>query len=664
MFETAIPTNLGIAMKLMLWALLVLAVTFQPSDSRAYQSPDNPVDQTSPRKTRNIGDLKPKPVSRGSWSVEGFNRVIHIHESDTTESNSAGTYSHRPLFALIESDKPIKGYPSIALNVSLEPDGFVLIDFAASLTTTDFQAIAAAEMLQQDAARLKSSSGVPNKVIVTKWPITHAIVDCRRKRKILSTSETDSLNSINDRIPFSLRFSPEDLNSFLEGVGDDSVSFVFHYTYENRRVASGGITAEAKRSVVTAVKQIVNQKLTEGHRNGTIPLFQHHVNSIRRDASVHVNRVIRAQHKDLLPMIDSLEPLIGKLFDLDNEPTFAEINGDPALNSEVYKSLAPLLEKWQTEDEVVDNQNKENEQTDKEAYKNSIGFGIKIPIGKASIGADGKGSSEISRERRNLLKTEFGVTTKESDSGEYYVPYSIAVYKYNDVAVDALVSESSTAFLGLGSDDSYLEEPPVPASYTLSRLTQLIKEWKPSGPTRVEALKARIADAKMKAKLEAEIAASVQIRHSEAEGRLKVAEGDMAAAKELLNTSAKGLAEIEAEIASLNKQIAGLPKDVIKGNPQGPVRGSLSGRPLPTEPNPAIPPLMEKLRTASARQKALTMEVATQELKLAQSKGEVTKGQEALLLLTKDVDQAQEKSRKANALVEALEAIASEPSVR
>jgi len=80
------------------------------------------------RKPRNF--RKPEGANR---RVEGFNRVVHIHQADGTDAGAKGLYFYRPLLALEENPKPQAGYPPIVLKAKAQVDGTLKLTFAARL---------------------------------------------------------------------------------------------------------------------------------------------------------------------------------------------------------------------------------------------------------------------------------------------------------------------------------------------------------------------------------------------------------------------------------------------------------------------------------------------------------------------------------------------------
>jgi hypothetical protein len=475
-------------------ALAVLAVPARAEPRQEGDKVPEPKAGQGPGKTKTIGNVKPKRGSEAFWRVEGFNRVVRLHQADTTDAGARGLYFHRPLFTFVEAAKPLAGYPAIVHKVKKLPGDAVELTFVVLLTMPEFCRLAEAVVWAQDGEALRAQGLQAEQVKVLPWPITHAVVDCKVGKEVLASAETESLASIDDRIPFKLVLQSDGLDKFLAGVKDDEVTFTFSYTYENRRVAEGTASASVTKSVRAVVDQSLAQNLTPGQRDGTLPIFQQHVNAIERDVRVKVNRVVRAQDKSLLPLLDPATSVVGKLFELSKEPTFEELQGDKDLNQKVYEALKPLIETWSSSKERKKGGSEEKEYKETTKATDNFSLDLKIPIGGANLGVGGGGTDETTRERRNLLKTEYGVTTKEDRGGQFYVPYSIRVYKFNTGKVKAELEESTQIFLAVGESDQYLEDTPVGPGYTAAKLRELVARAGLRKPTRGDRLEDLLAD--------------------------------------------------------------------------------------------------------------------------------------------------------------------------
>jgi hypothetical protein len=61
-------------------------------------------------RTRSVGSVKPKPLAQAEWPIPGLNRVVGIHQADTTDSTLTPVFFVRPLWALVERSEPLPGY--------------------------------------------------------------------------------------------------------------------------------------------------------------------------------------------------------------------------------------------------------------------------------------------------------------------------------------------------------------------------------------------------------------------------------------------------------------------------------------------------------------------------------------------------------------------------
>ncbi len=123
-----------------------------------------------------------------------------------------------------------------------------------------------------------------------------------------------------------------------------------------------------------------------------------------------VVRAVRAQHPSLLPLLDGSNSLAGKALELNREVTFDELQGDKALNDQVSKYLAPLVQRYNDSRQTDSKTSKEGEKKTTTKMTVGGGFGFKIPVINVDLNA--KADSDTTREMRDLVKREWGVTTK------------------------------------------------------------------------------------------------------------------------------------------------------------------------------------------------------------------------------------------------------------
>src|SRR5207253_4029098 len=113
------------------------------------------------------------------WRVDGFNRVVHIHQADGTDPGAKALYFYRPLLALEENPTPLPGYPPIVMKAKPQTDGAVKLTFAVRLGLPAFDTVAKFQIGQQDAESLRIQQLRAEQVKIEPWPISHAIIDCK-----------------------------------------------------------------------------------------------------------------------------------------------------------------------------------------------------------------------------------------------------------------------------------------------------------------------------------------------------------------------------------------------------------------------------------------------------------------------------------------------------
>lgn len=632
-------------------AVLLAAIAWSTVSAVA-QEKRSPAATEAHGKIRSLGDAKPSRKSAAAWPVAGFNRVIHIHQADGTDAGAKALYFCRPLLALEQRARELPGYPPIVLKVKPQPGGSVRLGFAVRLACEEFEAIAKARIGMQDADALRAQGLRPEQVKIEPWPITHAVVDCKLEGESepLASSETESLASADELIPFNLTFTPDALMRFKKGFADNELLFAFAYTFEGRKVAEAWVASQAAKDIRAVVDQVVRSHLTPGQKVGSAPIFQHHLHTVERDARVRLTRVIRAQHKDLFPVLtDQSVSAASKLFELNKEYTVDELQGDKALMDAVAQYLRPLVESWSEGDSRSTKLTREDEDKRTDTRTNKANFGITIPIKGAELKVGGDVDSTVTDERRNLLRNEYGVETKKDSSGQFYVPYSIKVFKYNTGKQTTEVEETQMAFLAIGEVDQYLQDTPVSAHFTTARLKALIGQAgarpRMVGDTIEDAI-ARTTAALGTARDRLEKARRV---HQSAVTELTAAENSLTSARnELAEASAK-LPEIRQRVADQEAAVRSMPREVPAV--QGPIRGFLGGGPprVPMKPNPDLPAQEQRLNELRAEQDRSVAAEAAASVKVGQ-------GATAAATARASVDHAAEQLETAQTIVTRLEA--------
>ncbi len=592
-----------------LLALVLLVLPLAAQDKPPQDKPAPPLKST--------GAFKPSRISQAPWPVDGFNRVLHVHTADQTDAGAKGLYFYRPPLALDEAASPPAGFPAIVHKAKVLPSGATQLWFAARLAVKEFHPIARALVWEQDREALKLSGVRLDQVDVRPWPITHAVVDCKidGEKEPLASGETDVLGTTGEVMPFTLTFTPEAVGRFRRAFADGELRFSFAYTFEGQRVAEGSATATASKVFRTAAEDSLRQHLTPGQRAGTTPIFRAQMTAIDRDLKARVTRVIRAQNPALFPLLsEGSGSLVGKLFEFNKEFTADELQGDKAVAEAVAGYLKPLVETWAEADKKDDKLTREGETKHSVIRVEELGFGFKLGFGKegkasGSFDANTKNTNTTTDDRRDLLRSEYGVETKLDKGGQFYVPYSIKTFKTTTGGGKTELEDSTVAFLAVGEANQYLQETAVPADFTAVKLKALLaKDARKPKPERDD-LDTLIADAVKAADAAKDRHTKATAAHAKTNAEAVAAQNDLAAAKQAVTAAAtqEQTARTHAELAAF--ALKGVPAMIPVSNE--PVRGRLGGGVpnIPMKPNPDHTVAQKKSEEAA---KALEAAIAQQ----------------------------------------------------
>jgi hypothetical protein len=480
-------------------------------------------------RTRSAGLTKPRPVAQAEWTVDGFNRVIRIHQADTTDSTLNRVFFAAPLLALVEKPKPIAGYPSIVLDED-QQHGVTSLTFKALLFLKEFRPVGEAQVAKQFADGLSQLGIRPDEVDIRKWPIQHCLVDCRVGGKVLATAQTGSLVSVSETIDFTLDFTPEALAEFRKAASKGNVEFVFAYTFENTQVAKGEVTTEASKTVSRVVNDVLRNSITQAQRNGDQPILTKQVQDIAQTCRMSATRTVRLQHKELLPLLNEQTSLTDKLFTKQDPVKWDDLDKNDKLREEVAKVVQPLVQSWADADLIKWSKESEKENRAEVTTKANGSFGFTLPIPKVPIELKGGVDRVETDTRRDFLKDEYGVTTSRSKDGKYYVPTDVQYFKWGGGKDVVVIDESNVVYLAVGQSNNYFEDTRVPITYTAGKLRELLASADVTKPQPVPTRKEKLVEAEwalMEAQTRARLAKEkvadlgVQLKSAVADKRLR-----------------------------------------------------------------------------------------------------------------------------------------------
>jgi len=402
------------------------------------------------------------PFTRNIDGISAELRTVQIYPEDqNSRVRIPGRYYHRPLLVLVESPRPVRvGYPRIvhAIDDESATDGSLYLYFLVRLSTPEFRAQCRTAVLLQDHDNAIHAATAADKVTVDPWPLEHMIVLCRNTstKEVLGSYESGGLSGVRDDLAFSVKFTPEHLAQFLHDAARDRVEFVFYYTYLGKQTYSGSVEIKGDKDLsITVTSSLTSEQLTNQS-----PIFQNDRNRVSRNVSTRIERVVRAEHKDLIPLLDTaglMERMLEPHQALSLEDLKAQTNARAEAQLAAYlKPLIVSLNETGTDSEIkydID----ESEPTKVKA--GGRGFTL-FAIGFRS-------SSDDATERAlHRLENASGVTFGKAKNEEVYRPHKITYYTLHQGWEKVTFNEQSTVYLSVGSDSSYLEDTAVPAGFT------------------------------------------------------------------------------------------------------------------------------------------------------------------------------------------------------
>ncbi|MEO2090855.1 MAG: hypothetical protein ABGY75_15345 [Gemmataceae bacterium] len=208
---------------------------------------------------------------------------------------------------------------------------------------------------------------------------------------------------------------------------------------------------------------LAGQRLRSEQVAGKEPILQGEAHDATRHVSMTVQKTVRASRPDLLPLLDH-QTLLPKLFADDGEITLKSLkDGDADTAKRLVEYLTPHLEQVREayggdQSGITVHQVGEQDLTQKGVSGGLSLFGL-------SLG----GSLSNTRQREVLDRVEQATGSKwgYDKSTERFRPHSVKKFKLLTGSESLQIDENSTAFLSVGPENRYLEETPIPSSFTL-----------------------------------------------------------------------------------------------------------------------------------------------------------------------------------------------------
>lgn len=421
----------------------------------------------------------PGPVSSSKIHFKTMDgrelRTILVDLPDVTDDRTfTGLRFHRPLFALAERDTPFeKGLPPVIDYIRREPNGLVLVRFRVIISSPEFLKQCRDAILDQERKLLAREHLTQDDINPQPWPLLHCVISIRDavSREILGVSQTDTLTGTNE-FTFTESFTQGAYQKLLTLIRSGDLDFVYTYSYVGETVFPGSVELKGVKKAKLSAKQ----KLRSAQVEGKEPIFQSEANEAFRNVYISVQKIVRLSHKDLIPKIDQ-PVLFQKLFADDGEITFKSLNAsDEHTKAMLVNYLKPHLEQVRNsysgeKTDITIHEDKEIKSTTSTPPVVSTGVNIPLPlpipialslgISKSLGDPETKGKEIIDRvEKATGSKWAYDKAT------ERWRPHSVSKLKFLNGDDQEIIDESSAAFISTGAQNGYLEEPPVPVTFT------------------------------------------------------------------------------------------------------------------------------------------------------------------------------------------------------
>ncbi|MBX9584047.1 MAG: hypothetical protein K2X87_27415 [Gemmataceae bacterium] len=460
--------------KVALVALVTLAgwlVLASAGDDPNKKPPGDPKDGKvdGPTSSRTHDDADPEPISPSyvTFKING-KEVRSAGISPQARTSNALKYKPglrfpKPLLALVERDAPVKpGLPPVVDDIETAEDGSAWLQFRTVIGTPDYFRQCRDAVLAQERDLLKAEKLTEQDVRIEPWPLKHCVVTAQHPitGRVLGVGQSQTLTGRKEEFTFAIRFDPAELREVLGLIRAGRLEFVYSYTYVGRTEYSGKVDLKGVKNA----KVVASQKLQS--KQAGDPVFQAEANEAVRHVLVSVERTTRANHKDLLPLLNQpgqFDALFQKLFADDGVVNLAELKkGDEKAAEMVAAYLKPHLEQVR-ESFGEDKSTITIDQTEVgKEIKGSVGGGLNLGFISFGGGYDETKKEEVLRRLEQVTGSKW---VKEMNT-EKYRPHAITKLKFQSGADQVVIDESNTVFLSVSRENGYLEDSPVPVTFT------------------------------------------------------------------------------------------------------------------------------------------------------------------------------------------------------
>lgn len=466
--------TMAVAIPFLSWLLLVSGQ--ENADKKAPETAKKIEADKSPQAGRFHAQARPgKPGSSKVRFASEDGRLLRMVLNDlpdeTDGKNFPGLRFHRPLFALAERDTPLQSdLPPIIDYIRRNADGTMLVRFRVIVSTPGFRKKCRDAVLDQERKLLAEKGLTQDDIDVEPWPLLHCVITVRDSgsRQIIGVDQTDTLTG-TDEFNVTLTLAPKEYREMLALIDKGDVDFVYSYSYVGSTVHQGNVDLKGAKNA----KLIASQKLRSEQIEGKEPIFQGEANEAARHVYVTVQKTMRVTHKDLIPLLDQPN-LFQKLFADDGQITFKDLKqGDEQTALMLAAYLKPHLEQVREsyggeKSDIKIHEDKVGEgKTSGSSVSASVGVPLPLPIPIGlSFGGGLSNSSRKTKEVLDRIEQATGSKWAYDKATERFRPHSIKKLKFQSGADHVLIDEKSTVFLSVGPENRYLEETPVPVTFT------------------------------------------------------------------------------------------------------------------------------------------------------------------------------------------------------
>ena len=381
-------------------------------------------------------------------------RLLGIHRAAQSGGiDTSNIYFHKPILALIETDKQQGKWPKVVHMVHERKSGTYL-EIRMLASSGKIVSKAKEVISKSDASWLSNNKIDPTSVRVIPWPtdaVSLKLID-RVDQAIAYASDTRRIPSSGREVWTLYLKLLKDAKEVQDAMIKNTLDLEVALSYAGVEELSGRSFMQIDQRHWDKLKSDVDSIQKESNR----PLFQEEFIKIKQAFESLVVSVIAVQDPELTKLL--ISDIQSKIFDQPQKIKLGDANDISPIQLRDY--LKPLLKK--IEKEKID----ETTTTEDNKIEVSADFGWQ----------QGKPTFKLNPSTLKNIQDKHHIAFKQKESTEVYIPHEVTVRYLRSGWLNSVINSVSYAFIAKQKSQGYKYEDIIKLSFTSDKIPQFIDD--------------------------------------------------------------------------------------------------------------------------------------------------------------------------------------------